>query len=134
ESGLIQIGVLVAIIEYVTLALNYIQSFATIITILPRSNVSMRRIAEVLSTEEEVVFPERSALEASSGGVEQGIHTEDLTYLYSGASYPAVDHVDAIIEPGTTTAVIGSTGSGKTTLLRLMMRSYDPTEGRITVD
>ncbi|MCC6453839.1 MAG: ABC transporter ATP-binding protein [Caldilineaceae bacterium] len=134
ESGLIQIGVLVAIIEYVTLALNNVQQFAAIITVLPRSNVSLKRIGEILSTEETVHFPKESeAAPVWTAGL-SGIEIKNLTFYYPGASYPAIDNVSLEIKPGTTSAIIGSTGSGKSTLLRLIMRHYDATSGSILVD
>lgn len=132
ESGTIQIGVLVAIIEYVTLALANVQSFASIITIIPRSMVSLKRITDVLTTDETVVLPEDSALKRAAS-TNETIEMKDLTFSYKGASFPAIDQVNLTIENATTTAIIGSTGSGKSTLLRLLLRNYDADEGSITV-
>lgn len=134
ESGLIQVGVLVALIEYVTLALTNIQQFASIITILPRSKVSLDRIGEVLATEEPVRIPEIPQDEPARWAGACGIEIEHLGFRYPGAALPAIDDVSLRVEPGTTTAIIGSTGSGKTTLLRLLIRDYDATVGTIRID
>lgn len=134
ESGLIQIGVLVALIEYVTLALTNIQQFATIITVVPRSQVSLDRIDEVLATEEVVDIPSDDGQKSAVGTSRRGIELRGLTFYYPGAAFPAIDHVSLEIRPGTTSAIIGSTGSGKTTLLRLLIRDYDATSGSIVID
>jgi len=134
ESGLIQIGVLVALIEYVTLALTNIQQFAAIITILPRSQVSLERIGEVLSTEEPVQIPAASQDEPAGKAGAAGIEIEHLRFHYPGAGLPAIDDLSLQVKPGTTSAIIGSTGSGKTTLLRLLIRDYDPSGGSIRID
>ncbi len=134
ESGLIEVGVLVALIEYVTLALVNIQQFAAIITVLPRSQVSLDRIGEVLSAEEPVRIPAASQERPAGEAGPSGIEIENLTFRYPGASLPAIDDLSLEVRPGTTAAIIGSTGSGKTTLLRLLIRDYDPDSGSIRID
>jgi len=134
ESGLIEVGALVALIEYVTLALVNIQQFAAIITVLPRSKVSLDRIGEILSTAEPVRIPAASEDEPGREASPSGIEIEHLTFRYPGASLPAIDDLSLEVRPGTTSAIIGSTGSGKTTLLRLLIRDYDPTRGSIRID
>lgn len=141
ESGLIRIGVLVALIEYVTLALMSIQQFATIITILPRSRVSLDRIGDVLATEEAVRVPDRrdeATLDTSrrprAHDESGGIAVTGLTFYYPGAAFPAIDDLTMRVVPATTTAIIGSTGSGKSTLLRLLVRDYEATSGSIVID
>lgn len=134
ESGLIQIGVLIALIEYVTLALANIQQFAAIITILPRSQVSLDRIGEVLASEEPVQIPAASQGTPTGKAASSGIEIGHLTFHYPGARLPAIDDLSLEVRPGTTSAIIGSTGSGKTTLLRLLIRDYDPTRGSIRID
>lgn len=134
ESGLIQIGVLIALIEYVTLALDNVQQFAAIITILPRSQVSLDRIGEVLSSEEPVRIPAAGQDTSTGKAADSGIEIEHLTFHYPGARLPAIDDLSLEVRSGTTSAIIGSTGSGKTTLLRLLIRDYDPTRGSIRID
>lgn len=135
----LQIGVLVAIIEYVIMALNNVQQLSSIITIVPRSKVSLDRIEEVLSTEEVVVKPtEDQCIRPSTDDYFRGIplYTEGIsinqvTFKYPGASLTALLDINTKIEKGDITAIIGSTGAGKSTLLRLIMRNFDVNEGSI---
>ncbi|MDD4323975.1 MAG: ABC transporter ATP-binding protein [Eubacteriales bacterium] len=133
EAGTLEVGVLVAIIEYVILALSNVQSFAAIITIVPRSNVSLKRITDVLTTEETVLLPEDPVLDSLASESETGIVSENLTFSYEDAAFPSVDQVNLRIEAGTTTAIIGSTGSGKSTLLKLLLRNFDADSGSVSV-
>lgn len=134
ESGLIEVGVLVALIEYVILTLISIQQFAAFITVLPRAKVSLDRVGEVLATAEPVRIPATGGDESVRQDSPSGIEIEQLTFRYPGASLPVIDELSLAIRPGTTSAIIGSTGSGKTTLLRLLIRDYDPTRGSIRID
>ncbi|NLM05901.1 MAG: ABC transporter ATP-binding protein [Tissierellia bacterium] len=130
ESGLVQVGVLVAIIEYVTMALNNVQSFATIITIVPRAKVSLERIEEVLNTKEVIGIEEG---ESKDLGTSKAIEVRGLTFNYPGALYPAIENASFTLNKGETKAIIGATGSGKSTLLRLLMRDYEATSGEVIV-
>lgn len=134
ESGRIEVGVLVALIEYVTLALVSVQQFAAIITVLPRSKVSLDRIGEVLSAPEPVQIPNPSQEGAVKESDASGIGIEHLTFRYPGASVPAITDLSLDLRPGTTSAIIGSTGSGKSTLLRLLIRDFDADSGSIRID
>lgn len=131
---LLQIGVLIAIIEYVTMALNNVQQLATIMTIIPRSQVSIERIAEVLSTKEKVRKPNQQQAITHEGTKPQGIAFEGVSFSYPGSNMPAVSNIQTTFEKGRISAIIGSTGSGKSTLVRLLMRSFDTSEGTISID
>lgn len=132
EVGDIAIGVLVALIEYVVIVMANIQAFATIITILPRSRIALERIGEVLRTSDTLVLPDVSRITDSVPA--SGIVVNDVSFRYPGAAYPAVDEVTLHIQPGSTTAIIGSTGSGKSTLLHLLVRDYDANHGSIVIE
>lgn len=134
DAELLQIGVLIAIIEYVAMALNNVQQLATIITIIPRSKVSIERIEEVLLTDEKVVQPEEEVMKTEEADLLEGIRFEDVTFYYPDSNLPAASQVTTHFEKGNTTAIIGSTGSGKSTLIRLLMRDFDVTQGDIYID
>jgi ATP-binding cassette subfamily B protein len=64
----------------------------------------------------------------------EGIRVEGVAFAYPGTGRPVLDHVDLVLEPGTTVAIVGENGAGKTTLVKLLARLYEPTAGRILVD
>ena len=89
------------------------------------------RITEVLSTEPQITSPRiRSGLQAIGGE----IRLEAATFSYPGAERPVLQDVSLTAQPGTTTAIVGSTGSGKSTLVSLICRMYDVTAGSVRVD
>jgi ATP-binding cassette subfamily B protein len=65
---------------------------------------------------------------------EDGIRFEDVSFTYSGAEAPALEHVTLHLKPGASLALVGENGSGKTTLIKLLTRLYAPTAGRILLD
>ncbi len=133
DARTLQIGVLVAIIEYVTMALNNVQQLSTIITIIPRSQVSLERIEEILSAEEKVEKPTKTNSDMNKI-IKEGISFKNISFYYPNSNLPAVEDFNTLFEKGNTTAIIGSTGSGKSTLIRLIMRDFDTSEGDILVD
>ncbi len=133
DARTLQIGVLVAIIEYVTMALNNVQQLSTIITIIPRSQVSLERIEEILSAEEKVEKPTKPNSDMNKI-IKEGISFKNISFYYPNSNLPAVEDFNTLFEKGNTTAIIGSTGSGKSTLIRLIMRDFDTSEGDILVD
>src|SRR5699024_3871179 len=84
EAQTLQIGVLVAIIEYITMALNNVRQFSTIITIVPRSQVSLERIGQVLSTEEKVGKPIKGQVKNEVELDEEGISFGNVSFYYPG--------------------------------------------------
>lgn len=133
-ASVLQIGVLVAMIEYVTMALDNIRQLATIITIVPRSQVSLNRIEAVLNTTEKVKQVDQANLIQTEAFKEKGILFEDVTFHYPGSNLPAVDQLNTQIEANKTTAIIGSTGSGKSTILRLILRDFGVSRGQVRID
>ena len=129
QIGAIKLGVLIGLIEYATISLNNIQQFASIITIIPRSKVSIDRIAEVLSTEEILEIKER-VLETDR----KGISFKDIDFYYPGSRRAALGGITFCLRKGETKAFIGSTGSGKSTILKLLLRDYDAYRGQICLN
>ena len=129
QVGTIKLGVLIGLIEYATISLSNIQQFASIITIIPRSKVSIDRIEEVLSTEEILTIKEDSTIPCDGG-----INFKDIDFYYPGSRRATLRNLNFHLAKGDTKAIIGSTGSGKSTILRLLLRDYDAYHGRICIN
>ena len=125
--GTITVGALIGLIEYAIMALNNIQQFASIITIFPRSKVSIDRIQEILSTDEVLQIRE-----TTEGLKENVLRFNDIDFYYPNSNAAVLHDIHFELNKGETKAVIGSTGSGKSTLIRLMMRDYDTYRGQIS--
>lgn len=132
DNGTMQVGNMMAVIQY---SMQIIMSFLMISAIsvmLPRASVAANRIEEVLQTEVSVKDPEepKPFCEEEKGVV----RFEHVSFRYPGAENNVITDVDFVAKPGETTAFIGSTGSGKSTLINLIPRFYDVSEGRVLVD
>lgn len=132
DSGSMEVGALVAYISYFAMIFGATMTASMLFFMLPRANVTSRRINEVLSTEPSVEAP--SGQEASFPGKRPAFAFDGVRVQYPGAEEPVLHNVSASLSPGTTTAIIGSTGSGKSTLVNLLPRLMDPSDGRVTVD
>lgn len=132
EAGSLQIGNLVAYIEYSFHALFSFLNFAIVFMMYPRAAVSASRIQEVFDTESSISPNEDGIVETKTHGY---LRFENVSFSYPGNhDTPVIDNVSFSAEPGQTIAFIGSTGSGKSTLLQLIPRFYDTTEGRVLID
>jgi ATP-binding cassette subfamily B protein len=131
RAGL-NVGDMMAFMQYTMQIIMSFMMMTMLFQILPRTAVSAKRIVEVLESRPTIVDPEnpRTAQENMKGRVE----FNNVSFQYYGADTEAVTDLNFAIEPGTTTAIIGSTGSGKTTVTNLLMRFYDVSKGSITVD
>ena len=132
DMGSMQVGDMMAFITY---AMQIVMSFLMITMIsimLPRAGVAADRIDEVLHTEPTIVDAEVTRDEEVAGKGE--VSFEQVDFQFPGADENAISEVSFTAKPGQTTAIIGSTGCGKSTLLHLILRFYDVTKGRITID
>lgn len=130
DAGSMQIGDLMAFIQYVMLIMFALMMASMMFVILPRASVSANRIQEVLELEAlDLVEGEKSLTEKQSI-----LRFDDVTFHYPGADEPALCNISFTAEPGKTTAIIGGTGSGKTTLLQLIPRFYELTSGTIFIN
>lgn len=132
EQSTLQVGDMMAFIQY---AMHVIMSFLFIsimFIMVPRASVSAERINEILTTENKVADPKQPKHFAKrpSGLVE----FKDVSFRYDGADADVLEHITFTVQPGQTTAFIGSTGSGKSTLINLIPRFYDVTHGSVAVD
>lgn len=132
NNGDLQVGSLIAFIEYIFHALFSFMMFANIFTMYPRAAVSARRIEEILNTEPSITENENGVTETETNGY---LTFENVTFAYPGdTEEPVIENVSFTVKPGETAAFIGSTGSGKSSLIQLIPRFYDVTKGRILVD
>ena len=131
ESGDIQVGQLTAFISYLMQILISVMMTTMLLMIAPRAAVSADRIEEVLETESSVAPPDTPATTPEARG---NVHFERVSFAYPGAEAPVLKDLTFTLQPGRTTAIIGSTGSGKSTLVNLIPRLFDATEGSVKVD
>jgi len=130
EAGDMQIGALTAFMAYLVQVLMSVMMATFMAMMIPRASVSAGRIAEVLDTESSVVDPS-DPVPLPPGPAP--LRFEDVTFSYPGAEAPVLRGISFTAQPGTTTAVIGSTGAGKTTLVNLVPRLFDVTEGTLRI-
>jgi ABC-type multidrug transport system, ATPase and permease components len=130
EDGSLQVGSLIAFLSYLVQILMAVLMATMLAFFLPRATVSADRIGEVLATESSVVPPTDAVTELPAPG---RLELRDVTFAYPGAEAPVLHGLDLVVEPGTTTAIVGSTGSGKTTLVNLLPRLFDASAGAVLV-
>lgn len=132
SNGSLEVGTLIAFIEYIFHALFSFMLFASVFMMYPRANVSAERIQEAFDLEPAVQDnSEGISMPAQKGYLE----FKNVTFAYPGHSEsPVIRGVSFTASPGETVAFIGSTGSGKSTLIQLIPRFYDVTEGQVLVD
>ncbi|MFI1464550.1 ABC transporter ATP-binding protein [Nocardia carnea] len=128
DAGEMQIGSLTALLSYIMQILMAVMMASFLAMMAPRAAVSADRISEVLNTESSVRSPEHP--QPFRGDPAQ-VQVRDAGFSYPGAEQPVLRTIDFRVEPGQTTAVVGSTGAGKTTLLNLIPRLMDATEGAV---
>ena len=131
-KGNLQIGDLVAFIEYSFHALFSFLIFANLFTMYPKMAVSSSRIQEVLDMPISISPNEDGVTETETRGY---LEFDNVTFAYPGETEnPVLHNISFKTKPGETIAFIGSTGSGKSSLVNLIPRFYDVTLGKILVD
>ncbi|MET7620102.1 ABC transporter ATP-binding protein [Streptomyces sp. NPDC005408] len=130
DSGEMRFGALTVFLSYLMQILTSVMMLSAMLLMLPRAEICAVRITEVLNTESSVVPPSRLVREVRRPGL---LELRGAGFRYPGAEEPVLRDIDLVAEPGSTTAVIGSTASGKTALLALLARLVDATEGRVLV-
>jgi len=130
DNGGMQIGDLMAFIQYVMQIMFALVMASVMFVMIPRAAVSAKRINEVLE-----MTPTMTDEGAQTADREKGTLVFDrVTFRYPGAETPVLSDISFAARPGEVTAVIGGTGSGKSTLVNLIPRFYDVTEGSIRVN
>ncbi|WP_313580136.1 ABC transporter ATP-binding protein [Lacrimispora sp.] len=130
DKGTLQVGQLVAFLEYQFHAMFSIMLFSMVFVMYPRAQVSANRIQELLD-EEPLVNNPSEGIKADNKGV---VEFDHVTFQYPDGELPVIKDVSFTANKGETVAFIGSTGSGKSTLINLIPRFYDVTGGSIKID
>lgn len=132
SDGQMQVGDMMAFIQYTMQIIMGFLMLCMISIMLPRAAVAADRVEEVLKSETIICDPERPEVLPEQG---EGVLSFDhVSFKYPGADEDVLQDITFTARPGQTTAIIGSTGSGKSTLVNLIPRFYDVTEGKITLD
>ena len=132
SDGQMQVGDMIAFIQYTMQIIMGFLMLCMISIMLPRAAVAADRVEEVLKSETIICDPERPEVLPEQG---EGVLSFDhVSFKYPGADEDVLQDITFTARPGQTTAIIGSTGSGKSTLVNLIPRFYDVTEGKITLD
>ena len=131
DSGAMQVGSLIAFLQYAMLILFALLMVSMMFVMLPRAAASADRINEVLAIEPEIKDADKVAQASGQRGY---VEFQDVTFSYPGAEEPALSNISFRAIPGEVTAIIGGTGSGKSTLVSLIPRFYDIDSGRLLVD
>lgn len=129
--GELQVGQLVAFIEYLFHAMFSIMLFSMVFVMYPRAQVSANRIMELLNEESIIKNPENGIKETETKGL---VEFDNVSFTYPNGEVPVLKNISFKAKKGETIAFIGSTGSGKSTLINLIPRFYDVTEGSIKIN
>ena len=129
DKGVMEIGSMLAFIQYAMHVLMSFMIVAMISIMIPRSAISAKRIFEVLDTELSIKDPK----EPKHLNDNKQIIFDHVSFKYPNAQDEVLSDISFTVDPGETIAFIGSTGSGKSTLINLLPRFYDVTSGAITI-
>lgn len=129
--GDLQVGQLVAFINYLTRALMSLVMASTMLIQASRAGASAARIAELLDVTPDISDPEDAV---SLPGVSGSVEFDGVSFSYEHSESPAVCDASFRVRAGETVAVVGATGSGKSSLVSLIPRFYDVDAGRVMVD
>ena len=129
SAGSIEVGDLMAFIQYISQIMFALSMFAMLFALYPGAKASRDRIVEVLNTP---VKKEENTVALPAG--ETSLVFDDVSFSYPGAERPVLSHLSFEVKAGEKIAIIGGTGSGKSTILKLIHRFYDVTDGEIRLN
>ncbi|MBX4271376.1 ABC transporter ATP-binding protein [Clostridium estertheticum] len=129
--GTLQVGQLVAFIEYLFHAMFSIILFSMVFIMYPKAQISANRIQEILDEEPIIKNPIDGIKDTDIKGI---VEFNNVTFTYPDGEIPVLRDISFTAVKGETVAFIGSTGSGKSTLINLIPRFYDVTKGNIKID
>ena len=132
-EGAMQAGDMMAFISYAMMIVMSFLILSMVAVILPRAEVSVGRVQEVLEVTPAVAEPE-SPVSPAPDAPRGRLAFDHVSFRYPDAEGDVVSDVSLATAPGKVTAIVGSTGSGKSTLVQLVPRLYDPTAGAIALD
>ena len=132
DQGIMQVGDIMAYIQYTMQIIMAFLMISMMSIMLPRANVSAHRIMEVLETKD-TIYNSKKLLPFKDS--ERGkVEFRNVSFRYPDASYDVITDINLVANPGEVTAFIGSTGSGKSTLINLIPRFYDVSDGELLID
>ena len=132
DQGIMQVGDMLAFIQYTMQIVMSFLMISMISVMLPRASVSANRIMKVLETEPDIKDKETTKkLDSSKKGL---VQFKNVSFRYPDADTELLEDINFTAESGKTTAIIGSTGSGQSTIVNLIPRFYDVTGGELLVD
>lgn len=132
DNGVMQVGDIMAFIQYTMQIVMSFLMISMISIMLPRAAVSASRINEVLDKEDSIKDPANpKEFDKNKKGL---VEFKNVSFKYPDAEEDILENINFTAEPGKTTAIIGSTGSGKSTVVNLIPRFYDVTKGELFVD
>ncbi|MGE7943624.1 ABC transporter ATP-binding protein [Lysinibacillus xylanilyticus] len=130
EAGTLQVGVILAFINYLTIILNGLMSSSMVLMHIARAIPSGERIVDVLNKEVTV----KEAENALTIPIQGALDFQNVSYRYYETAEDVLKNITFSVKAGQTVGLIGKTGSGKSTLVKLLPRLFDPTSGEISLD
>jgi ATP-binding cassette subfamily B protein len=133
-AGKVSAGHLGQTVVYVVILVSSVAVLAEVYGDLLRAAGATERLMELLATQSPITSPlQPKALPAANGG--SSLRLEDVSFRYpSRPLHPSLSHVTLDVKPGETVALVGPSGAGKSTVFQLLLRFYDVSEGRVSVD
>ena len=132
NNGIMQVGDMMAFIQYTMQIVMSFLMISSMSIILPRASVSANRINEVLDTKPNIT--NKDNVKKFNDNIKGLVEFKNVSFRYPDADEEILTDINFTAKPGETTAIIGSTGSGKSTVVNLLPRFYDVTRGEILVD
>ena len=132
EASTMQVGDMMAYIQYTMLIIFAFLMFTMMFIMIPRASVSAARISEILEVDPQIKDPKNPKKFGSD--FKGTVEFKNVCYRFPGAEKNILNDISFTALPGQTTAIIGSTGSGKSTLLNMIPRFYDVCGGQVLVD
>lgn len=131
SMGMMEVGDMMAFIQYLVLIMYSLIMMSMIFAMLPRARVCAERIEEVMEIEPDIQDPPHPKTAPPRSGT---VEFRDVALAYHAGGKNAISHISFTASPGKTTALIGATGSGKSSVICLIPRLRDVTEGQVLVD
>ena len=132
DMGTIQIGTLMAFIQYTMQIIMSFLMISMMSIMIPRAWISIKRIAEIFDKVPTIKDKEKT--EKLKKNIKGIVEFKDVSFKYPDSEEYVLENISFKANPGTTTAIIGGTGSGKSTLINLIPRFFDATKGQILID
>jgi ATP-binding cassette, subfamily B, multidrug efflux pump len=132
NNGSMQVGDIMAYIQYTMQIIMAFIMITVMSIMLPRANVSARRIDEIIKSP--LSIKNKDKLLSFDPNLSGSVVFKNVSFRYPDANYDVITDINLEVKKGETVAFIGSTGSGKSTLINLLPRFYDVTSGEILID